>query len=155
MKGLFFDQNNVRITSVFLLSIVVFLVVLNFNMSHLTNVFTYDCINYAKNIEKSNMMEIYSPHHLLYNYLKWEVYNILKSRGYEGRALLVSQAFNAVVGALAVAILFLTVYFIAKDIFAALISTVITTFSFGWWYCSVFGGVRTLGMVFLILLFQA
>jgi hypothetical protein len=153
LKGLLFNEKNIKVTAVFLLGLCVFLCVLLFNVNHLTTRLSIDCVNYAKSIENSRMDEVFHPHHLFYNYFKWLVFMELKEHGYEGRALLVSQIFNCTAGALGVALLFLAIVYVTRSVFTGLLASSVSTFSFGWWYCSVFGGVRVMGTTSLVLAF--
>jgi hypothetical protein len=85
--------------------------------------------------------------------LKWLLFNVLRSNGYGGRAILISQIFNCIAGALGVSFMFLTVRYFTKNLFTAVIASSVLCFSYGFWYCSTFGGVRVMGISFLILLF--
>jgi len=152
LNGLIFN-NNVKIVFIISFSILIFFFSFIFYVNHLTTRFEYDSIEYALQLEEGKLVDIFHPHHLLYNYFKWLIYNLLKNNGFIGRSLLVSQVFNAFFGALGISFLFLTVIFITKDFFVSLLSSIFLCFCYGYWYCSVFGGVRVMGVSFLILTF--
>lgn len=153
MNGLVFNTKNIKIIFITLIAFFIFIGILNFNVTHLTTRFEFDSISYSMQLEKKNIRDIFHPHHLLYNYFKWLLFNLLKANGYNGGSLLVSQFFNSFMGALGITFLFLTIRYITKSIFPALVAGGVLSFSFGYWYCSTFGGVRVMGIAFLILLF--
>lgn len=136
-----------------MLAFIVSCLVFVFYTNHLTAVLDHDSISYSQAIEKNSWGDIYHAHHLLYGYFKWVVYDTLKSHGYEGRALLVNQTFNAFFGAFGVGVLFFAVWYISGSIFLAFLSALFMTSCNGYWYCSTFGGVRIMGTAFLLLTF--
>ena len=153
MNGLLFNEKSTRRLVIAALAVCVFATVFLFNVNHLAQKLTYDCISYSRSIEKSVMTEVYHPHHLLYNWFKWVIYEGLKEKGYEGRALLIGQVFNSACGALGICLLFLLIVYVTKDLFTALLMSAVTSMCYGWWYCSVYNGVRILGVATLIGLF--
>jgi len=154
----FIDKNSKEKTPRFIafvlaLSILIAGIVFVFYVNNLTAVLDHDSISYSQCIEKNSWGEIYHAHHLLYNYFKWVVYDLLKTNGYEGRALIVNQTFNAFFGAVGVGILFFTIWYITGSLFLSFVSGIFMMISNGYWYCSTFGGVRVMGTAFLLFTF--
>lgn len=126
-----------------------------FYANNLVATLDHDSISYSLAIEKNSWTEIYHAHHLLYGYFKWVAWDILKSHGYEGRALLVNQIFNTFFGALGIGLIFLAVRYFSGSYFLGFLASVFLTFAHGYWYCSTFGGVRIMGTFFLLATFFA
>lgn len=60
------------------LAIAIFFSGFVFFFNNLSANLDHDSIAYSLSIEKNVWSEIYHPHHLLYNYFKWVVYDELK-----------------------------------------------------------------------------
>ncbi|OGF50121.1 MAG: hypothetical protein A2231_08380 [Candidatus Firestonebacteria bacterium RIFOXYA2_FULL_40_8] len=149
LKDLFKNKLFIKLgVTALLLFIGIALFYINFRLAD----YAHDSIVYSMTIEKKIMYAVYHAHHLYYNIYKMLLLDVLKTFGYTGGALLLSQIYNSILGAAGIGFLFLTVYYITKDYVTSLLSGLFVASCFGYWYDSTFAGVR-MGVVFLIPLF--
>lgn len=122
---------------------------------------TFDAVSYAGLIAihadapGSSIGWMFHPHHLLFNamgYFFWKMALVLGSRA---SSLAVLQTVNAILGALGIALFYLTVRrILPRDPWLAVLLTLGLATSFGYWICATDGRVNMPSLLFLIAAFD-
>ena len=108
-----------------------------------------DSLHYLRNIRSGNASDLFHPHHLVYEWCGWAVYHAALGLGYSGGPELPVQAFNALTGALGIAVLWALLRRVAGRA-AAASGCGLLGFSYGYWWYSVEAEVYILSTLLLI-----
>ncbi|MFC1590034.1 ArnT family glycosyltransferase [Candidatus Omnitrophota bacterium] len=123
----------------------------------LSNFYFGDDILYAKAVEKGDFssMGLCHPHHLIYPILGYYFYATLRFFGFTGRAVAALQVMNAFFGVCGVLMFYISAVRFFRERSAALLSTLILGFAYGYWYFATSGESYPGANLFLICSFFA
>lgn len=108
-----------------------------------------DSLAYLGNIRSGTASELFHPHHLVYEWCGWAVYHAALGLGYNGGPELPVQAFNALMGALGIAVLWALLRRVVGRV-AAASGCGLLGLSYGYWWYSVEAEVYILSTLLLI-----
>jgi hypothetical protein len=117
----------------------------------LTRVHTFDALSYVMSVERKPWTELFHPHHLAYGPLGALALAFGRALGYNGSAALPMQLVNAIVGALGVALFYVTARAATGRTDAALPAALLLGGSYAFWYYAVEIEVYTVATLFLII----
>jgi hypothetical protein len=117
----------------------------------LTRVHTFDALSYVMSVERKPWTELFHPHHLAYGPLSALALAFGRALGYNGSAALPMQLVNAIVGALGVALFYVTARAATGRTDAALPAALLLGGSYAFWYYAVEIEVYTVATLFLII----
>lgn len=108
-----------------------------------------DSLWYLRNIRSGNASDLFHPHHLVYEWCGWAVYHAALGLGYSGGPMLPVQVFNALTGALGIAVLWALLRRVVGRV-AAASGCGLLGFFYGYWWYSVEAEVYILSTLLLI-----
>lgn len=108
-----------------------------------------DSLWYLRNIRDGEASNLFHPHHLVYEWCGWAVYHAALGLGYSGGPEVPVQVFNALTGALGIAVLWALLRRVAGRV-AATSGCGLLGFSYGYWWYSVEAEVYILSASLLI-----
>ena len=120
---------------------------------------TFDAVSYANQIGRvyeatRDRHWLFHPHHLLFNILNYGLWRLARVFGYVGGPLVVMESVNATLGALGVAVFYLTLRrLIQRSHGLPILVASGLALSFGYWVCATDGRVNMPSMTCLLLAF--
>lgn len=120
---------------------------------------TFDAVSYANQIGRvyeatHDPHWLFHPHHLLFNVFNYLIWRASRALGYGGGPLIVMQRVNALLGALGIAVFYLTLRrLIHRSRGLPVLIAAGVALSFGYWVCATDGRVNMPSTVFLLLAF--
>ena len=116
---------------------------------------TEDSLVFSIRVEEGSPAELFEPHHLIYDWVGWLVYEASKSVGIAGDPVAVLQALDALLGGLIVGLLWLTIRWIGLSRLVAFTAAGLLAFSYGFWRNSVEVEVYALASLTLVIMLAA
>ena len=120
---------------------------------------TFDAVSYANQIGRvygatHDRHWLFHPHHLLFNVVNYGLWRAARALGYTGGPLVVMQRLNAVLGALGIAVFYLTLRrLMHRSHGLPILLAVGMAASFGYWVCATDGRVNMPSLACLLLAF--
>lgn len=149
--------NKVELTVAIIASILIFLFYFFFNFNYISNwvdekgdVKTYDYY-----VRLGIPQFLFNPHHIAFDWIGKEFYNILKNNGYTGSVMTILQLRNLLISSIGLSLFFFLFYKISKKFFLSLLIVLIIAFSCAYWIYSQINDTPIIHSVLLALLFFA
>ena len=122
-------------------------------LSTMIRVHEGDALEYAYAVRQGPVQGLFHPNHLLYNLVARLNFTLWQYVGWQGDSFLPSQFFNALTGALGVAVFSWILLGIVKNPWLVSASAGALAMSFAYWYHSIELAVHILPLLFLLLAF--
>lgn len=139
-----------------LMALIVFLVFSIVYLATRTTYNTFDAVSYSNQIAHLYVRTgdphwLFHPHHLLFNATGYVLWKIARACGYVGGPLMVLETFNAVVGALGIALFYLTLRrLMQRSNWLPIIVSTGLALSFGYWICATDARVNQASTMLLL-----
>lgn len=120
-----------------------------------TRAYYWDGIVFAQAIEDAVSLNpsLVHPNHLIYNFVGYIFYKLLRGFGFELRALTALQILNSVVGAACAGVLFAILRDTLRSLYLSVCLTVLFAFSATWWKFSTDANAYIPSVLFLLVSF--
>ena len=120
-----------------------------------TRVYYWDGITFAQTIEDVTSLKpsLVHPNHLIYNFVGYIFYKLLRSIGIEIRALTVLQILNSLLSAVCARIFFSILFDTLRSLYLAVCLTLLFAFSATWWKFSTDADAYIPSVLFLLISF--
>ncbi len=133
---------------------IIFLLVMVVYLSFPTRNYYWDGVDFAHTIEiSSSLKSLIHPNHLIYNVAGYLIYKVLRSIGFEIRALVVLQITNGILSALSAVVFFHILRRGLRSIYLSIILTFLFSFSATWWRFSTDANAYVPAVLFLLVSF--
>src|SRR5215213_3727107 len=120
-----------------------------------TRVYYWDGIEFAQAIENASSLNpsLVHPNHLLYNYLGYIFYKLLRVFGFDLRAVTALQILNSLLSAACATVLFAILSDTLRSLYLSVCLTLLFAFSATWWKFSTDANAYIPSVLFLVLSF--
>ena len=120
-----------------------------------TRVYYWDGIVFAQAIEDAAALNpsLVHPNHLIYNFVGYLFYKLLRSLGAEMRALTALQILNSLLSAACARVFFSILFDTLRSFYVAMCLTVLFAFSATWWKFSTDANAYVPSVLFLLISF--
>ncbi len=133
----------------------IFLTITIIYTSFLTRVYYWDGIVFAQAIEDAASLNpaLVHPNHLIYNFVGYVFYKLLRGFGFELRALTALQILNSVLGAACAGVLFAILRDTLRSLYVSVCLSLLFAFSATWWKFSTDANAYIPSVLFVLLSF--
>lgn len=149
--------NKVELTFALIASILIFLFYFFFNFNYISNWIDEkgDAKTYDYYVRLGIPQFLFNPHHIAFDWIGKEFYNVLKNNGYTGSVMTILQLRNLLISSIGLSLFFFLFYKISKKFLLSLFIVLLIAFSCAYWIYSQINDTPIIHSVLIALLFFA